>query len=351
MKNRIINGDMRIDQRNEGAALLVNTVAIALSRCPDKFITSVPAAAGTFTVQRLSATPPSGFTNYADVLVTAVDAAPAAGSNYSYAQRVEGFLLQDTAFGTTSAKNITLSFRVRCSITGTFYVAITNGGGTRSYVAPYVISAAATWTTVNITIPGETTGTWTFSNLNGMFVRWDLGAGSNFQATAINSWVNTNVYTFAGATRLNGNAAATLDITGVQLEVNNSATAFDYLLYGIELELCQRYYTKSFIQGTAPAQNVAINTGETQVAAAVAGVAADLFTTTYPATMRSGVAPVFYNPAAANANIRDETAGADGGAVTLRYNTDRGFALTANGAAGTLAGNVLGIHWSVDADL
>ena len=48
-------------------------------------------------------------------------------------------------------------------------------------------------------------------------------------------------------------------MTGVQLEKGSTATAFDYRDYGRELALCQRYYEKSFAQGTAPAYNQAFN--------------------------------------------------------------------------------------------
>ena len=50
---------------------------------------------------------------------------------------------------------------------------------------------------------------------------------------------------------------ATIEITGVQLEVGDTATPFEHRSYGQELSLCQRYYEKSFQQGQAPIRAIA----------------------------------------------------------------------------------------------
>jgi hypothetical protein len=41
-------------------------------------------------------------------------------------------------------------------------------------------------------------------------------------------------------------------ITGVQLEAGTTASPFEYRSYGVELQLCQRYYQKSYNQSSAP---------------------------------------------------------------------------------------------------
>jgi hypothetical protein len=116
-----------------------------------------------------------------------------------------------------------------------------NGNANRSYVFTYTISAANTWEQKSITIAGDTSGTWSTTNVGGIIVSISLGAGSTYSTTA-GSWVAGNFFSATGSTSVIGTAGATFYITGVQLEKGSTATSFDYRPYGTELALCQRYY-------------------------------------------------------------------------------------------------------------
>jgi hypothetical protein len=74
-----------------------------------------------------------------------------------------------------------------------------------------------------------------------------LVSGSSSQTTA-GSWGAGGGYwrTSSCAQIGVGTASATFYITGVQLEKGLTATSFDYRPYGTELQLCQRYYEKSY---------------------------------------------------------------------------------------------------------
>ena len=85
----------------------------------------------------------------------------------------------------------------------------------------------------------------------GIRVRFGLGAGSSFSATA-GAWVAGNYISSTGATSVVGTSGATFYITGVQFEVGTQATPFDWRPYGTELQLCQRYYESSNTTGTVP---------------------------------------------------------------------------------------------------
>ena len=230
-RNRIINGDMRIDQRNAGASV-TNGFAV------DRFEFQENGAAA-FTIQR-STVAPAGFTNSMLVTVTTAGSATAAQVNRFF-QRVEGNNIADFGFGTASASTVTLSFWVRSSLTGTYCAALVNNAANRAYVAEYSISAANTWEYKTITIAGDTTGTWETGTSSGVQVTFDIGSGSDYNATA-GSWVAANDWRTTNQANFANTSGATFYITGVQLEAGTNASAFERRDYGRELMMCQRYY-------------------------------------------------------------------------------------------------------------
>jgi len=246
-KNRIINGAMVIDQRNAGASVTPTNGQYTLDRwCTNMFVNT-----GKFTVRQTPSTTETGFAvrvaaGFANYLaVTSTSSYPiGTGDIYTIFQSIEGFNVADFAWGTANAKTITISFLAYSSLTGTFGGAISNGGSTRGYPFTYTISSANTWTSISITIAGDTTGTWTTDNSSGMQLRLGLGVGSTYSATA-GSWTAGNVFSATGATSVVGTNGATFYITGVQLEKGSTATSFDYRPFGTELQLAQRYYFKN----------------------------------------------------------------------------------------------------------
>ena len=245
-RNRIINGDMRIDQRNAGASITVNNSNI--NRSVDRWWGTGTASDGVYTMARSTSTPPTGFTNFLRVTVTTADASIGASNTYYMGSTIEGLNVSDLGFGSANAKTITISFLVRSSVTGTFSGSLLNGAENRSYPFTFSISAANTWETKSVTIAGDTTGTWATDNTAGMVLVFDLGNGSNWRATA-GSWTGAGEYGATGAVTLISTLNATFDITGVQLEVGSVATPFERRDYGRELIMCQRYYQR--IQGGA----------------------------------------------------------------------------------------------------
>jgi hypothetical protein len=229
---------MRIDQRNAGASVTVNTGNQTFS--VDRWWAQGTASSGVFTIQR-STVAPAGFSNSLLVTVTTADSSLAANDLYDIAQFIEGFNVSDLGFGTASAQTITLSFWVRSSVTGTYGGALGNNAGNRGYPFTYSISAANTWEYKTVTIAGDTSGTWTTDNTIGLRAYFGLGVGSTFSGTA-GSWSSSFPLSATGATNLMATNGATFYLTGVQLEVGTVATPFERRQFGQELALCQRYY-------------------------------------------------------------------------------------------------------------
>jgi hypothetical protein len=234
MRNRIINGDMRIDQRNAGASVTVSTNVFTV----DRFLCDMGGLSN-YTAQR-STVAPTGFTN--SLLMTMGTGATIDATDYAFLrQAIEGFNTADLALGTANASPFTLSFWVRSSVTGTFGVSFRNSAANTTYCATYAINSANVWEYKTVVVPAITSGTWLTDNGAGMFVFWDLGVGSTFSGTANQLNTGSNFFGVTGTTKLAATTGATFYITGVQLEKGSVATEFERRPYGTELALCQRY--------------------------------------------------------------------------------------------------------------
>jgi hypothetical protein len=237
-RNRIINGDMRIDQRFDGTAA---TFGVGAAYVLDRW-TGAATIGSNMRVQQVTDAP-AGFTN--SQKVDALTGATITSSDYFVLlQSIEGLNFSDLSFGTATASSITLSFWVRSSVTGTHSGSLRNAAENRSYPYTYTISSADTWEKKTIVIPGDTSGTWLTNNGIGVQIIFDLGTGSTFRGTA-GAWAGANYIGATGAVSPLATSGATWYITGVQLEAGSVATPFERRSYGQELLLCQRYFLRS----------------------------------------------------------------------------------------------------------
>ena len=236
-KNRIINGDMRIDQRNGGTTVTLTSSSVYTL---DRF-SGVAGGNGAIDVQQV-ADAPAGFNNSLKCTVSTADT-NLQNEEYFIIQKIEGYNFADFNFGTANAETITISFWVKASVAGSYGFSIKNSGTTRTYPTSYAISAGElnTWVKKTITISGDTSGTWDKNDGVGLEVHFNLGAGSAFKGTA-NTWSSNNYSAATGSLNWISTSAATFYITGLQVELGTVATPFERRSYGQELALCQRYY-------------------------------------------------------------------------------------------------------------
>jgi hypothetical protein len=235
VRNLIINGDMRIDQRNAGASASISGTNIYyIDRWNGRIVTG-----SGHTIQQVTDAP-SDIINSLKVTI-GTGGTPASTDRAFINQFIEGLNMSHLNWGSSSATQITLSFYVKSSLTGTFGGAIQNGSNAYSYPFTYAISSANTWERKSITIEGPTSGTFSTDNSIGMVIRLDLGTGSNYQG-ASGSWSANDYRAASGCTQLVGTSGATFYITGVQLEVGDTATPFEHRPYDMELLRCQRYF-------------------------------------------------------------------------------------------------------------
>ena len=242
-RNLIINGAMQVSQRHGTSVYSQVNSGFNLDRFKGNSYDG-GAATGKFTVQQ-SSTVPNDFSH--SLLVTSLAAtADNANNIFNIEQLIEGYNTAHLNYGSSSAKTITLSFYVRSSLTGTFGGALKNNDRNRAYPFSYTINSADTFERKEITIAGDTSGTWVGStNGMGLWVSFGLGVGSTRSGTA-GAWGGGDMFSSTGATSVVGTSGATWYITGVQLEVGEQATPFEHRSYGEELALCERYFQKHF---------------------------------------------------------------------------------------------------------
>jgi hypothetical protein len=239
-RNRVINGDMSIDQRGAGAAGVSGSNAYPVDRF---YCTYTTAAVTVFQVNNYASLA-ADFTSLVRINT------PISQPNTQYItfeQRIEGFHLIDLRWGTAFAKPVTLSFWAHYSLAGTYSVALRNATDpTMSYVTTYTVPTDS-WTYVTMTIPGPTTGTWVTTTAAGLILGFAIhgsALGANATGT-LETWQAGNY--IAASTQTNGAGTATahnFHLTGVQLERGSFATPFEFRPRMIEMRLCQRYWEK-----------------------------------------------------------------------------------------------------------
>jgi hypothetical protein len=307
--NRIINGDMRIDQRNGGGVVAVTSGNPAYAL--DRFFSS-GSQVGKLNIQRINgpATAAVGFPYYLNVSsLTAY--IPLATDAFGINQAIEGDMISDLLWGTANAQPVTLSFWANTTVPGTYSGSIANGDGSRSY--PFTFNLTGTWQKIIVNIPGDIAGTWILNgNSRSMLVRWDMGSGANFRAAA-GVWQNGNIVGVTGSVSLVSNIGTSVALTGVKLEIGNIATIFNQQSLAKSLIDCQRYFNTSYLGsgaiGTLTANGmIQYFFNGVSTATLLRGVSMIYF----PVSMRASPTMIYYSPATgASGMTRDYVSSVD----------------------------------------
>jgi hypothetical protein len=346
-RNLVINGDMQIAQR----ATSVASITTDGYRTADRW-NFTPVSLGTWTQTVENDAPTgSGFRKSLKVLCTTADASPAASDVLRFDYRMEGQNLQQIKKGTAAAEQLTLSFWVKANVTGTYIIGLYDYDNTRYVAKSYTVNASATWEYKTITFPADTTGALDNDNATSLEIEFGLATGTDRSSgTLATTWQS---YTAANALVGQVNLASATNnywqVTGVQLEVGDTATPFEFKSFEDELMECQRYYQKSYNQGTNPgtATNYAGAVVWSSVTTGAFGSAAPVYLKT---TMRATPTVTIYNPeTGATGSIRGISAG-NNFAGTAEYIGDNGFCVYAT-ATQSSAGFLIGTHYVAQIEL
>jgi hypothetical protein len=257
-KNRIINGDMSVDQRNGGVQISQPPNGVyAIDRWACNNPTAIATKGGVGQVTPTGTVLPPSV--YALKYTTTTAYTAAAADRLTLRQGVEGYAFLDAQWGTANAQPITLEFWAAAGVSGTYSVVVANWAATRSYAATFVL-AAGVWTKFKINIPGDTTGAWVVAgNAPMAALYFGLCVGSTYQ-TAPNVWTAGNFQSATGAVNVLASTSNYLSLTNVALMVGSGAANAEpeFKKYSDNLIDCQRY----FYSGAAFAQTVIAAAGD-----------------------------------------------------------------------------------------
>ena len=240
-RSMVTNGSMQVAQRGTSFTGVTSTSAYHI----DRFETGSGDSLSQFTVSQATAGL-NGFANSLKFDCTTAQSSLGADSRVFFQQKFEGQDLQQLKKGTSDAEKITISFYVKSTKTGTYIVELYDNDNNRQISQAYTVSSSGTWERKILTFDGDTTGA--FNNDNGLSLTlyWHLVAGSRYSSgTLSTSWTSsTDANRAVGQVNLADSTNNTWEITGVQMEVGDTATPFEHRSYGEELAKCQRYYEK-----------------------------------------------------------------------------------------------------------
>ena len=164
----------------------------------------------------------------------------------------------------SSSSNITISYWVKSSVAQNFFVRLLTKDGTPTRFAFQTGSLSAnTWTKITKTIPGNSNLQFDNDNGSGLEFRFYLFAGTDRtdNSVSLDAWAthSSTANTPDQTSTFYTTNDATFEITGVQLEVGDSATDFEHKTFGEELALCQRYCQKNIATLAVAASSVNMN--------------------------------------------------------------------------------------------
>lgn len=342
--NPIINGNLEIWQRGSSFVGITNG-----QYCADRFMFGI-AGSGVANANRSTNVPSLASAgvlfNYSlEVDVTTADASMASTDLGYIRTSIEGHNWRHFA-----QRQFTISFWVLSSKTGTHCIAFRNTGADRSYVAEYTINAADTWEYKTITVTASpSAGTWDYLTLVGLNIYWMYASGSSFNTTP-GAWQTGAFLSTSNQVNVLDSTSNFFRLTGIKIDLGSVATPIQFVPFEMDLARCRRYYQKSFLYTTTPAQNTGSGDAEQSIAGK-AGTTTQLIEVRLHPELRAAPTVTLYNPSAANGQIRDLTAGVDCSATAVSNGNAKALTLTATGNASTAVGNILSIHWIADAEL
>ena len=239
-RNKFINGAMTISQR---ATSFTSTLADAQYTL-DRFKHIIRGTNDSYYYQVTDH--PEGFSNSMKVTCNSTHT-PSGSDNSGFQSFLEGQDLQDLNFGTSNAKSFTVSFYAKSASQNnghqyTFQIrSYPTSGDTRIKNFPFTVTTS--WQRFTFTFTGDTGADIANTNGAGFACLWNLNAGPDDITSQYTNWTSLNKYMcVTGQSNFLDNTNNEFYLTGVQLEVGDTATSFEHRSYGEELRRCERYF-------------------------------------------------------------------------------------------------------------
>ena len=248
-RNIIDNGDMRVAQRSVGPVAVSEGSNENYQTIDRMRFSFGNAAVGAANVSQSTDAPTTlGFTKSHKVDVTTVNTTASGQQIINLFYRIEGQDLRNSGWNHLSPSSfLTLSFYFKTTRTGTSKLPIafrTRHGTNYYYVQNVTVTDPTNWNRYTVTIPGNSNIQIDDANTVGMDINFTYYSGPDKDTSSEGSWGSTNAYSTSESTNYFDSTSNDMFITGIQLEVGDTATSFEHRSYGEELRRCQRYYEK-----------------------------------------------------------------------------------------------------------
>ena len=240
-RNKFINGDMRFSQR----ATSFNSTLSDNQFILDRFKHIIRGTNDSYYYQVTDH--PEGFSNSMKVTCNSTYT-PSASDNAGFQSYLEGHDLQDLNFGSANAKPFTVSFYAKSASQNnnhqyTFQIRSYPSGGAVTRIKNFPFTVTSSWQRFTFTFTGDTGADITNDNQAGMALLWNLNAGPDDIASQYTNWTTLGKYMcVTGQSNFLDNTNNEFYLTGVQLEVGDIATSFEFRSYGEELARCERFF-------------------------------------------------------------------------------------------------------------
>ena len=244
-RNIVINGAMQVAQRSTSETGLGAGGSSGYHTC-DRWRLDFDATAGALTMSQATVSDLPGFSRAIKLDCTTADTSIAAGEKLKLEQRFEGQDLQQLLKGTSSAKQVTVSFYAK-GTAATYMAELDDSDNNRFNGVKFTVGTD--WTRHSITFAADTTGALDNDNALSLTLAFWLHAGSTFSGGSYtaNTWQSRAASDANRAVGIGSIFSSTdneLQITGVQMEVGTVATPFEYKTVQEEFDCCYRYYYK-----------------------------------------------------------------------------------------------------------
>ena len=176
-------------------------------------------------------------------LLTTTAKTPSGSENYILRYIGEEQDISGAGLGTSSCKQLTVSFSVKTNKTGTHGFQIYLYGNQPNMTVAYTVSSANTWERKTITLPTYTTSyTHGADNAQGFMIDWNLSSGPD-DIMAPYNWAtgSSAARGVTGQVNMLDTVGNYFQLTNVQLEIGDTATSFEHRSYDEELKRCKRY--------------------------------------------------------------------------------------------------------------
>ena len=331
-RNLVINGSMNVAQRGTSSTGLGASSGYFTV---DRFQMVLSGTAGRFTMSQAAVTDLPGFANAMKLDCTTADTSIAAAEVFEIQQPIEGQNLQQLKKGTSSAESVTVSFYMKTNKAFTFMAELDDTDNNRVNTQQFTTTTG--WTRHSITFAGDTTGTLDDDNAVSLRFNIFVHAGSNFTGGtySANTWqsrASSDNMRAVGIGSFFDSTDNEIQLTGLQIEIGETATPFEHEDITTTLTKCRRYYQK--LVGTSYYGGFHAYTGSTSI-----------FVALVP-SMRAA-------PTVTDYNVRNASSGAAASGASANYINVDGFNAPIDGAGGsdTHASHINQASMEADAEL